>query len=294
MQQVADAQDGLIRTEQLSALGFSSAALARRVKYGRLHPVFRGVYAVGRSGLSQRGEFRAAALAIGADAVVSHFACAAHYAVWKGNTKPIDVTVPRRLASRTGIRVHCVPELPETAITVHDGLRVTTPERMIIDLAAKMYSQRRFRRLVHECEVRELTDPDRLRLEIARCGRRPGVPRVLAEISDGAFPTRSGDEDDLVVILRANNFPRFVTNARPPGTPAWVEVDVLFPEQRLVIELDGGPWHKTGFRRELDAYKSGVLDDAHYSVLRLSDDDTKPAREPDTVAKVWDALRRCR
>jgi hypothetical protein len=50
--------------------------IAWRVKAGRLHPKHRGVYAVGRSELSQRGVFRAAALAIGDDAVIGYFAAA--------------------------------------------------------------------------------------------------------------------------------------------------------------------------------------------------------------------------
>jgi hypothetical protein len=169
---------------------------------------------------------------------------------------------------------------------------VTTVERTIHDLAATMYSQRHFRRVVHEAEALELTDPDRLRLEIARSPGQPGGPRLLAEIADGPKPTRSGSEDDMLVLLRRHDFPPFETCAHPPGTPAWVEVDVLFVEQRLVIEIDGGPWHKTKFRRELDAYKQKIVEDAGYRVIRFTDEDPKPAREARTAARIWSELGR--
>jgi very-short-patch-repair endonuclease len=249
------------------------------------------VYAVGRRELSQKGKFRAAVLAIGDGAVLSHFAAATHHGVWKGSTTPVDITVVRRVASRPGIRVHCVAQLPAHAITVVDGIPVTTVERAILDLAATMYSQRYFRRLVHESEAQGKTDPERLMLEIARARPGcPGVPRLLAEIADGPKPTRSGKEDDLVVILRAGRFPPFQTNARVPGTPRWVNVDVLFMEQSLVIELDAGPWHKTKFRRELDAYKQTIVEGAGYALLRLTDDDVAPQSEAQTVARIWNAL----
>jgi hypothetical protein len=47
---IAGRQGGCIAHEQLRAIGFSPAAIQRRVRAGRLHPRHRGVYAVGRAG----------------------------------------------------------------------------------------------------------------------------------------------------------------------------------------------------------------------------------------------------
>src|SRR5579862_9316799 len=138
LQLLADAEDGVVGVEDLRALGFSESAISRRVRQGRLHRRYRGVYVVGRRELSQRGEFRAAVRAIGGDAALSHFAAAAVHGFWNGATTPIDVTVPREIRSRHGIRVHTVAFLPDSAITVVDGLRVTTPEYAILALAGTM------------------------------------------------------------------------------------------------------------------------------------------------------------
>jgi hypothetical protein len=93
-----------------------------------------------------------------------------------------------------------------------------------------------------------------------------------------------GSEDDLVEILRSDpGLPRYVTLAHPPGTPAWVEVDVLFPELRLVIEYDGARWHSTTERRESDALKREILQAAGYRVIRFTEERLDPAR---TLARI--------
>ena len=291
LQALVARQHGLITYAQLRALGFSDAAIARRLALGRLHRIHRGVYAVGRRELSREGVFLAAVLALGDDAVLSHFAAAALWDCWTGRTIPIDVTVPRRTRQQREIRVHGVHELPETATTIHKGIPVTTPARTTLDLAGTMYSERAFRRVVHEALARKLVNVVTLRAEVDRAGpRRRGIGRVRAEIADGAKPTRSGLEDDMVSILRRHEAPSFETNVHVPGTPDWVEVDVLFAAQKLVIEVDGTHWHSTPFRRELDAYKQSLVEAAGHRVIRLTDGDVTPKSEAQTMARVWRAL----
>jgi very-short-patch-repair endonuclease len=290
LQRLAARQHGLVTYAQLLKLGFSDAAIPRRLARGRLYRIHRGVYVVGRRELSREGVWHAAVLAVGDGAVLSHFAAAALHECWTGRTGPVDVTVPRRIGSRRGIRIHRVAELPAAATTIHRGIPVTTPARTIRDLAGTMYSERAFRRLVHEALSRKVVKLASLQKEIDRARRCPGIGRLKAEIADGAKPTRSGLEDDVVEMLRRHDVPPFETNVHVPGTPAWVEVDVLFPAHRLVIEVDGEHWHSTAFRREFDAYKQELVEAAGHRVIRLDDDDATQASEPRTMAKVWTAL----
>jgi very-short-patch-repair endonuclease len=293
LQRLADRQRGLVTYEQLRAIGLSDAAIARRLALGRLHRVHRGVYAVGRRELSRDGTFLAAVLSVGDDAVLSHFAAAALWECWTRRTTPVDVTVARKLRPRPGIRPHSVAELPASAWTIHRGIRVTTPARMIRDLAATMYSERAFRRVVHEALARKIVDLSSLRAEIDRAGPGcRGIRRLRAELADGAKPTRSGLEDDVVELLRRHDLPRFETNVHVPGTPAWVEVDVLFPAHKVVIEVDGERWHSTPFRRDLDAHKQSLVEAAGHLVLRLGEDDLAPRSETRTMTLVWRALGR--
>jgi very-short-patch-repair endonuclease len=159
----------------------------------------------------------------------------------------------------------------DLAITTHLDIPVTTPARTIVDLAATMYSDQGFRRVVHEAQVQEKVTIEQLQREV-RPGR-PGARRLAVEIADGAKPTRSGFEDRVVELLRGHHLPRFETNVHPPGTPQWVEVDVLFPNEKLVIEVDGARYHSTRFRKESDASKRAILEAAGYRVLRVGEGD---------------------
>src|SRR5690606_7261596 len=69
---IAARQHGVISVRQLHAAGLDSAAIARRVTRGLLHRIHRGVYAVGHRGLTARGRWKAATLACGEGAVLSH------------------------------------------------------------------------------------------------------------------------------------------------------------------------------------------------------------------------------
>jgi very-short-patch-repair endonuclease len=218
--------------------------------------------------------------------VVGYFAAAFEWESWKGRTTPVDIIVPRRLRSRTGIRVHQDRRLRRESTTASHGLLVTTPARTMLDLAAVMYSDRHFARVVHEAQVQRKVTIDQMRAEIDLTPRHLGAARLARELEHGPTPTRSGLEDAVVELLRTNDFPRFDTNAWPPATPAWVEVDVIFRDQKHVIEVDGDRWHGTPYRRRLDAVKQSIVERAGYIVTRLEEDALLPPREAQTLALI--------
>jgi hypothetical protein len=69
---LAARQHAVVALHQLIALGLTPSAVTKRVRRGRLHPVHRGVYAVGHKLLTIKGRWMAAALACGEGAVLSH------------------------------------------------------------------------------------------------------------------------------------------------------------------------------------------------------------------------------
>ena len=62
---LADRQHGVVARHQMLELGFSSQSIKHRIARGRLHPVWRGVYAVGRPQLTLHGRWMAAVLSCG-------------------------------------------------------------------------------------------------------------------------------------------------------------------------------------------------------------------------------------
>src|SRR5690348_7051686 len=74
---LARSQHGVVSSEQLRRVGYTPQAIHHRIRTGRLHPLHRGVYVVGRPHVTDHGRWMAAILACGADAVLSHSSAAA-------------------------------------------------------------------------------------------------------------------------------------------------------------------------------------------------------------------------
>jgi Transcriptional regulator, AbiEi antitoxin len=81
---------------QLLELGFSPQAITHRIARGRLHRLWRGVYAVGRPQVTQHGRWTAAVLSCGRHAVLSHDTAAALWGLRQGKQRIIEISVPFR------------------------------------------------------------------------------------------------------------------------------------------------------------------------------------------------------
>src|SRR4051812_24886115 len=121
--ELADRQHGVVARRQLLALGLTRDAIDGRVQAKRLHVVQRGVYAVGRRTISQPGVWMAAVLACGPGALLSHRPAAALLRIRDGAPATVDVTAPRRVRPRPGIRPHRGVILDDER-TVHAGIPV--------------------------------------------------------------------------------------------------------------------------------------------------------------------------
>lgn len=69
---LAERQHGVIAAPQLYSLGLSETQVRTRAGNGLLHRVHRGVYAMGTRNLTPKGQWMAAVLASGENAVLSH------------------------------------------------------------------------------------------------------------------------------------------------------------------------------------------------------------------------------
>src|SRR5919197_3204042 len=117
---LAEAQHGVVARDQLIVFGFSVAAIEHRLATGRLHHFRRGVYAVGRPGLTQHGIWMAAVLCCGPGAALSHVDAAALWDLRLGERSDIHVSVPTSSRRRhVGIVVHRRPSLDSGDVTSH-------------------------------------------------------------------------------------------------------------------------------------------------------------------------------
>ena len=126
---IAGRQHGVISTAQLRRAGLSASAIDRRVRAARLFRVHRGVYAVGHPELTDRGRWKAATLALGGRAVLSHRSAAELWEMLRarGGLPHVSVPYPAAPAKRTDIRIHRSRSLAAARTTSRHGIPVTMP-----------------------------------------------------------------------------------------------------------------------------------------------------------------------
>jgi len=253
---VAARQDGVVATAQLRAAGLSEDAIAHRVRTGLLRRVHRGAFLFGAV-TGPWWEEWAAVLTCGSRSVLSHATAPALYGV-RARPAVVHVTRPSASGRRRGLILHR-GEVVDVRI-VH-GLPVTSPERTLQDLAGSL-PERELARLLEEMRVRRLVGA----VEVAPC--RPGAAklrRVLAR-SDEPSLTRSEAERRLLDLIRRAGLPSPATNVRVGR----YEVDVLWPEQRLIVEVDGFAFHGGQPAFERDRRRDAELLARGYRVLRVT------------------------
>ena len=284
-------QHGVISRGQLLALGFTAGAIRHRIEAGRLHPVRRSVYAVGRPGLGRAGGWMAAVLACGPGAELSHESAAALLSLADREDGTIHVSVPRPNRHRPpGITVHRRLAGRLAGATVRNGIPVTDPVRTLIDLAA---CRRRpeVEALVNEADKLDLVDPESLRKAIAAFKGERGVG-VLARVLDARTFTLTDSELErrfLPLARRAG-----LTAPRTRAVVNGFRVDFWWPDLGLVVETDGLRYHRTPAQQARDRLRDQTHTAAGLICLRFTHAQVRyePARVERTLADVARRLRR--
>jgi very-short-patch-repair endonuclease len=261
---VAAAQHGVVTTAQLLDAGLCGPSIAHRVANGWLRRLHRGVYVVGPVDDPLACE-RAALLACGPAAGLSHRSAAALWRIRARVDGPVEVTLSAgHRRARPGIRIHRAT-LADDDVTTHHGLPITTPERTILDLAATITPDD-LQRTINQAQIERRTSPHALHAYLARHSPHRGQPRLAAALCDPPALTRSEAERILLRLIRSAGLPRPQTNVRVAGE----EVDAYWPEHRLVVELDGWTTHQTRHAFERDRRKDAHLTTHGYRVLRIT------------------------
>jgi len=260
---------GVLSLGELRECGLSRGAVLTRVRGGRLHPLFRGVYAVGHAHVTREGGFLAAVKSLGDDALLSHFAAAAHWELIDWDGRHPEVTVPRRgLKRRPGTRVHFSSAVDSRDVMRHKGIPVTSPARTLVDLAA-VVSDKLLRTAVRRALARRLVSIRQLVATRRRLGPRRGaasLDRVLAT----AAPTRSELEDVVLDLIVDAEFVRPDVNRPLLLAGKRVVPDFRWPEQRVVVEADSRRWHDNPIARADDAKRQGLLEAHGERILRVT------------------------
>jgi very-short-patch-repair endonuclease len=251
-------------------------AIDHAIAVGRLHRVFRGVYAWGRPEIDERGCLRAATLACGKDAVTSHRSAAALLGLLDKGPAVVDVIAPASRGRKiAGIRYHRVrPPRPEETGTVA-GIPCTSPARTLVDLAGTV-GDRTLRSCFERAAQRRLLSIPAL--EASLDPKRRGVRSLRNLVDEWRGPAPVARRGRLESPLEAKVLPLAIQRGRP--TPLLnapveiangrIEVDFLWPEQRFAVEADSRDFHGTEVAFERDRWRDRELMRAGYSTLRVT------------------------
>jgi very-short-patch-repair endonuclease len=277
----------VVSRRQLSELGYSRSSVARRVEKRRLLRIHRGVYAVGHQRLTARGRWMAAVLASGTGAVLSHLEAAALHDLRPIGSGRVDVTATSR-HNLPGIRSHWTRTLDRDDCTKIDGVPVTTLARTYLDIA-EVLNHRRLIEALEAGQRQNKLDVGALEAVIARNPGRRGITPLqaaVAELADDPPLLQSDLERAFRALSRAHGLPEPQYNVYVEG----LLVDAVWPEHRLVVEVDGWNYHRTKRSFEEDRRRDRKLLRARWRVARFTGDDVNG--DPDGVAVELSELQR--
>ena len=232
-----------------------------------------GVYAVGHGVLTRHGRWMAAVLARGARRGLEP-------PVRRGALgHPADLGGPRGGHDPEGPPPRTTPHphravLPPDERTTKDGIPVTTPARTLLDLAA-VTQRHELDRALNEAEIQRLPGPQHL---LDRYPRHRGTRNLRALLLNARRSTRSPLEDEFLAFVDAHQLPRPETNVIIEG----YEVDAVWREQRLIVELDGYATHGTRQAFERDRIRDRRLAAKGWRTIRLT---SRQLAEPGTLAQ---------
>jgi hypothetical protein len=218
----------------------------------------------------------AAIMAYGDTAVLSHATAAAAWDLRPTQGGAIHVTVAGHggRKRRAGIRLHRSATIEPEDTTTNCGIPITTPARTVVDLARTLKG-RPLEQALDLADQRGLVDFAELRTRSIP----PSLQAVLSLYTAGSTVTRSEMEERFLALCDEHGLPRPDVNTRIEGS----EVDFVWWDARLIVEVDGYRYHRSPTSFETDRERDVVLVVAGWQVLRFTW--TQITRRPAWVAR---------
>ena len=255
--------DGVLTVAQAKLAGLTQDAIDRRVRTGHWRRCALGVYFVDDRPFSDSARIRAAVWSYGRSAAASGLAAA----WWLGLTKfapdVVEVTVPRNShgRSRTGCRVRRRNLKPADLIE-HNGLQVTALPLTVVEAAVR----RGGGPILMDNALQRHTELRQLWAAHLRNKGRYGSPAARLLLQAAGDGTRSEAERLFKRLLNRAGIAGWKVNEVVVG----YEVDFLFRDAKVVVEIDGYAFHSDAEVFQRDRNKQNALALAGYQVFRFT------------------------
>jgi len=161
-------------------------------------------------------------------------------------------------------------EVPHRDIGTVRGRPATWQARTVFDCLRLLPAADGDELLDRALQQRWATPEELLAFAQANVGRH-GVPRVRRLLGQARGGERSVAERRLTSLLTKNGITGWVANQVIMDSAGVIGIgDVVFPERRLVIEVDGLAFHVTPERFQRDRVRQNRLIAAGWTVLRFT------------------------
>ncbi len=270
---IAAEQRGRANRRQLRAAGITDSQVGTMLGNEWLQARFRGVYVVGHAPVAESTRETEALLACPFGALLDGVSAAAHWGAipWRLAAGPVEIAIQSDHQRRhPGIRLHRTRSLDVNLdVRIHNGLPTVSPARALVAIAGSV-TPRELERGLDDALHSNVVRRSQVRETLMRIGRhRKGAPvldALLTEREDGSGLSRSDSELALWDALVASGLPRPQRNQRLLD----YEVDFVWPELRVIIEVDSYRYHLRKASFDSDRAKDAALEARGYTVLRFT------------------------
>lgn len=263
---------GLVRVDLAKSHGVTRERLDRLRARGFLTFEGHNVYRVAGSQATWRQQVLRGVWATGSTGFASHRTAAAVWGLCTG--RGIEVLVPKGSGARPpGVKVHETRHLMGVDVDEHDGIKVTSIERTLVDLAA-VVRMGRLARLLDEAHERELTTYRHVARRLTRMptrGRKGTVVlRVLLEERIGTpAEAKNTFEEILLGILHRSDLPSPVRQQRVDAGDERYYLDFAWPEHMVAVECDGLESHGSPAAMAYDLHRQNAIIEMGWNLRRF-------------------------
>jgi very-short-patch-repair endonuclease len=267
MLEAAESQ-GLVTRKRAKAF-LTESQLRTRLSSKAWVRVFPSVYRVAGAPVTWRQNIEALLLWAGKGAALSHRTAAALHGFERFSEGPLELTSRIRVRPPAGVRLYRVTAIAPCDLEDLEDLTVTNATRTLLDLAATTDSFT-LRASIDQALREKKTTLEKLEKIVARSRNRPGVidlRELLREFNGADGPSESELEYLVLELIRTAGLPKPKVQWRVIAGSKRRRLDLIFADQRVIIEADGYATHSGIDRFEDDRERNNSLAAGGFTVL---------------------------
>jgi very-short-patch-repair endonuclease len=262
---------GLVTLERWRAVPRSARSWYRAIESGALVAVHPGVARLPGAWRTPAQAIAAAMWSVGGDVLASHRSAAFVWGAPVDGIDPIDLVSPSRArqCSLAGVVLHRPRDDADLRPVRREGLVVTNPLRCLLDLGA--VAPAAVPSTLEAFLIRGLVSVPAAEATLDRHRRRGrhgvgALAEALEDLALGDKPPDSVLEPAVAALFERHQLRDWTFHARVAGH----EVDFVFADARLAIEVDGWASHGTRQQFELDRQRDADLAAVGWTVMRFT------------------------